>query len=175
MSITMLKKLGANQILGNVKKVVAENCENDRDIYSAYSIYGSTNGFKTGTTQYGEWTGFTGQMEAINHVTGESFAAIMCFIPEPLCGMIKQALCDNENVEFAFTVSVKRRDDLKEGYEYLVTPHKAAQEADPLEKLRSLIPPSTNKGQLSLPSISTGEEVIENDVVLSPTKKAKAK
>jgi hypothetical protein len=116
----------------------------------------------------------TGQMEAVNHVSGETFAAVMCFIPEPLCSLIKTALQANEEVEFAFTVSVKRRDDLKEGYEYLVTPHKQAQEADPLAGLRQLIPQSTNKGQLSLP-VSTSEEVIENDVVLSPTKKAKTK
>lgn len=170
MSITMLKKLGANQILGNVKKVVSENCAQDKDVYQAYSIFGRANGIKTGSTQYGEWTGFTGQMEAINHVSGETFAAIMCFIPEPLCSLIKTALQANEEVEFAFTVSVKRRDDLKEGYEYLVTPHKQAQEADPLAGLRQLIPQTTNKGQLSLPA-STGEEVIEN---VAPAK-AKAK
>ena len=140
MSVTMLKKLGANQILGSVKKIVVENCPNDKDVYNAYSIFGTTNGIKTGVSQFGEWTSFVGNMEAVNHVTGEMFAAIVCFIPEPLCSLIKDALVDNDQVEFAFSVSVKRRDDLKEGYEYLVIPHKAAQEADPLEKLRALIP-----------------------------------
>lgn len=149
MSITMLKKLGANQILGNVKRVVAENCANDKDVYSAYSIYGTSNGIKTGTSQFGEWTAFVGTMEAINHVTGEHFAAVSCFIPEPLSTLLKEALTENENIEFAFSVSVKRRDDLKEGYEYLVTPHKAAQEADPLEKLRALIPAPKTETKIS--------------------------
>jgi hypothetical protein len=147
----MLKKLGANQILGNVKKVVQEHCAKDKDTYQAYSIYGTTNGIKTGTSQFGEWTSFIGTMEAVNHVTGEMFAAVVCFIPEPLCSLIKAALADNDNVEFAFTVTVKRRDDLKEGYEYLVVPHKQAQEADPLEKLRLLVPSVNHAPALEAP------------------------
>jgi hypothetical protein len=136
----MLKKLGAKQILGDVKAVVAALCHEDKATADVYSIYGSTNGIKTGTTQYGEFTAFQGQFEAINYYSGEKFAAIQCFIPEPLQTLIKAAMQEHDKVEFAFTVSVKRRDDLKEGYEYLVTPHKEAQEADPLEKLRTLIP-----------------------------------
>lgn len=138
--VQMLKKLGAKQILGDVKATVADKCAKDGAVYEAYSIYGSTNGVKTGVSTYGEWVAFVGQMEAINHVTGEVFAAVQCFIPEPLQSLIRAALADHDQVEFAFTVSVKRRDDLKEGYEYLVKPHKQASEADPLEKLRNLIP-----------------------------------
>jgi hypothetical protein len=141
--VQMLKKLGAKQILGNVKATVADKCAKDGAVYEAYSIYGTTNGIKTGTSTYGEWLAFVGNMEAINHVTGEMFAAIQCFIPEPLQSLIREALKDlddDKSIEFAFTVSVKRRDDLKEGYEYLVKPHKQASESDPLEKLRNLIP-----------------------------------
>lgn len=137
---TMLKKLGAKQILGNVKQVVKDQCPNDGDSYKAYSIYGTSNGIKTGTSQFGDWMSFVGQMEAVNYVTGETFAAITCFIPEPLQSLLKDALQENDTIEFAFTVSVKRRDDLKEGYEYLVQPHKAAQESDPLANLRALLP-----------------------------------
>lgn len=139
-SMTMLKKLGAKQILGDVKKVVASACAEDGATAEVYSIYGVTNGIKTGTGTYGEWTAFQGTFEAINYASGEKFAAIQCFIPEPLQTMIKAALAENDDVKFAFTVSVKRRDDLKEGYEYLVIPHKEAQANDPLEYLRSLIP-----------------------------------
>lgn len=142
--VQMLKKLGAKQILGDVKATVAAKCGKDGAIYEAYSIYGHTNGVKTGVSTYGEWVAFVGQMEAINHVTGVVFAAVQCFIPEPLQSIIRGALAklddDDKSIEFAFTVSVKRRDDLKEGYEYLVKPHKQASENDPLEKLRNLIP-----------------------------------
>ena len=140
-SVTMLKKLGAKQILGDVKAIVKNFCPEDRSTADVYTIYGAATGVKTGTTQYGEFTAFQGNFEAINYASGEKFAAIQCFIPEPLQTLVKQAMETSDSVEFAFTVTVKRRDDLKEGYEYLVTPHKAAQEADPLEKLRALIPP----------------------------------
>lgn len=144
MTMQLLKKLGAKQILGNVKNVVAETCENDGDTYKAYSIYGIANGIKTGVSNYGEWTAFQGKMEAVNYVSGESFAAPQCFIPEPLQSMLKDALADNDTIEFAFSVHVKRRDDLKEGYEYITEPHKAAQEADPLAALRNLLPAPDN-------------------------------
>jgi len=139
-SVTMLKKLGAKQVLGDVKKVVASACPSDGATADVYSIYGVTNGVKTGTGTYGEWTAFQGKFEAINYTSSEKFAAIQCFIPEPLQTLIKSALQESDDVKFAFTVSVKRRDDLKEGYEYLVTPHSEAQANDPLEGLRALIP-----------------------------------
>lgn len=138
--IQMLKKLGAKQITGDVKKHVKEKCANDGDHFELYSIWGTANGVKTGTSNFGDWMSFVGQMEAVNRVTGEMFAAAHCFIPEPLSTMLKVALQDHDTVDFAFTVSVKRRDDLQCGYEYLVKPHKAATESDPLEKLRNLIP-----------------------------------
>lgn len=144
----MLKKLGAKQILGDVKKVVKDECKKDGDVYKAYSVYGIANGIKTGTSQYGEWCAFIGQMEAVNYVSGEQFAATQCFIPEPLETMLRTALESNDSVEFSFTVDVKRRDDLKNGYEYLVTPHKEAQESDPLAQLRALAaPPAKTRGK----------------------------
>ena len=145
----LVKKLGAKQILGDVKKVVAEKCENDGDSCKVYSIFGVTNGFKTGTSQYGEWISFIGVMEAINYQTGEQFQATNCFIPEPLQSLIQNAMRESESVEFAFSVYVKRRDDTKEGYEYIVEPHKKAQESDPLAALRALVP--TEPKQAALP------------------------
>lgn len=139
MSIVMLKKLGAKQILGDVKGV-AKSLAKEGDKCQAYSIYGTANGIKTGVSTYGDWTAFTGQMEAVNHITGEAFQAVQCFIPEPLQSLLKCALEQNDAIEFAFTVEVVRRDELKEGYEYNVVPHKQVSEADPLEKVRALIP-----------------------------------
>jgi hypothetical protein len=139
-SIQMLKKIGANQILGKVKKVVEDYCPENGSVVDAYSVYGSTNGIQKGTSQFGEWTAFLGRLGAINHITGQRFEGLKCYIPEPLQTAILEGLSKHEEVEFAFTVSIKRRDDLKEGYEYLVKPHREMQEADPLEALRSRIP-----------------------------------
>ena len=141
----LLKKLGAKQILGNVKKVVTENCKNDGDIYKAYSIYGIASGTKTGTSQFGDWMAYTGSFEAVNYITGESIKSIQAFIPEPLNSIIKEGLLKHETVQFAFTVSVKRRDDTKEGYEYLVEPHTNVTSTDELSQLRALLPDLTEK------------------------------
>jgi len=150
----LVKKLGAKQILGTVKNVVKDQCPKDGDTYKAYSVYGIANGIKTGTSNFGEWCAFQGKMEAVNYVTGESFAAPQCFIPEPLQSMLRDALAENDTIEFAFSVHVKRRDDLKEGYEYIVEPHKAAQEADPLAALRNLLPAPPATAQTDIEDVT---------------------
>jgi len=141
----LLKKMGAKQILGDVRAVVNTMCEKDGDSYPAYTIFGYTDGIKRGTSNYGEWVAFTGSMEAINYVTEERYQSKQCFIPEPLSSMLVDALSEHERIEFAFTVQVKRRDNLAEGYEYVVVPHKQVREADPLEHLRKLIPATAQK------------------------------
>lgn len=140
-----VKKLGAKQILGTVKAVVNTMCAKDGDKYAAYSIFGYTDGVRRGTGAHGEFTAFQGEMEATNFVTDERFIANEAFIPEPLSTMLVNALHEGERVEFAFTVYVKRRDELPMGYEYLVTPHKQISEADPLAHLRKLIPNTAQK------------------------------
>jgi len=140
MSVTMLKKLGAKQIVGNVKQAVKDFCANDGDKVSLYTIFGVAHGVKTGTSNYGDWTAFQGKFEATNYVDGQSYASNQAFIVEPLQSMLMGALQASDEVQFAITVDVKRRDDLNQGYEYLVTPHLQAQENDPLAHLRSSVP-----------------------------------
>ncbi len=140
MSVTMVKKLGAKQIVGNVKKAVSDFCANDGDRAALYTIFGVANGIKTGTTQYGEWTAFQGQFEATNYVDGLSYASNQAFITEPIQSMLVQALQNSDAVDFAITVDVKRRDDLERGYEYITTPHMQTQESDPLAHLRKSVP-----------------------------------
>jgi hypothetical protein len=167
MSVTMLKKLGAKQIVGNVKQAVKDFCVNDGDKVSLYTIFGVANGVKTGTSNYGDWTAFQGKFEATNYVDGQSYASNQAFIVEPLQSMLLGALESSDEVQFAITVDVKRRDDLNQGYEYLVTPHLQAQENDPLAHLRSSVPqiaPPVKVAQLAAP------EVVEEKPV-KPAKK----
>lgn len=140
MSVTMVKKLGAKQIIGNVKKAVKDFCEDDGDKVSLYTIFGVANGVKTGTSNYGDWTAFQGTFEAANHVDGLEYASNQAFITEPIQSMLVAALEKSDSVQFAITVDVKRRDDLNQGYEYLTTPHLQTQENDPLAHLRGNIP-----------------------------------
>lgn len=158
----LVKKLGSKQILGNVGKLVAERCENDGDVYKAYTIFGAVNGTKTGNSTFGEWLAFTGTMEAVNHVTGESFAAAQCFVPEPLQSMMLAELKNSDSLEFAFSVSVKRRDDLDRKYEYIVTPITETRQADPLAHLRQLVPQIAPAKQLEI--------AVESDTEKTPAK-----
>lgn len=174
-SIVMLKKLGAKQITGDVKKIVRNFCANDGDKIALYTIIGVANGIKTGThTTYGAWLAFTGSMEAENHVTQERFASNIAFIPAPLDGMLREALGSNESVQFAITVEVKRRDDLGQGYEYLPRPHIATQENDPLAHLRQAVPKIEAPKALNAQSVdkSTGEVVEKVEAKKEPETKA---
>lgn len=140
MSVTMVKKLGAKQIVGDIKKAVRDFCANDGDKVTVYTIFGTANGVKTGTSNYGDWTAFQGTFEATNYVDGNSYASNQAFITEPIQSMLVQALQNSDAVDFAITVDVKRRDDLQCGYEYITTPHVQTQTSDPLAHLRSAIP-----------------------------------
>lgn len=136
----LIKKIGSKQVLGNVAAFVKENLHKegmaDGAVSKAYTMFGIVSGVKTGASTYGEWTAFVGQIEAVNHFTGETFAAGQGFIPEPLQTMLVNALRETDTVEFAFTVSIKRRDDLERGYEYIVEPLVQAKQADPLAHLK---------------------------------------
>lgn len=160
MSVTMVKKLGAKQIIGNVKKAVADFCANDGDKVSLYTIFGVANGVKTGTSNYGDWTAFQGSFEAANYVEGTSYASNQAFITEPLQSMLVAALRESDTVEFAITVDVKRRDDLNQGYEYLTTPHISTKENDPLAHLRSAVPQIAAPSKVAVLEAPKAEEKV---------------
>ena len=140
----LLKKISAKQVVGNVKKVVADSLKNDGDKMDLYNVIGIATGVKTGETDYGPWIAFTGQFEATNIETGEVFQSGKCHMPEPLDQMIHDVIVQKdtdgnpavESVQFAYTVGVKRRDDLQVGYEYTLREIVSADAADPLAALR---------------------------------------
>ena len=139
MSAKLLKKLGTKQIIGDVLKV-SKSIENDGDTILLYSLYGESDGVKTGPGTFDNpWTAFQGNMEAVNQLTGEVFSSTQCFVPEPLNTMLLGALKENDKIEFAFSVHLKRRDDLPTNYEYIVEPKQEPQSNDRLAKMRELI------------------------------------
>lgn len=140
MSVTMVKKLGAKQIIGNVKKAVADFCANDGDKVTLYTIFGVANGIKSGVSNFGDWVAFQGTFEATNYVDGQSYASNQAFITEPIQSMLIRALEGSDSVQFAITVDAKRRDDVAQGYEYVTTPHMQTEENDPLAHLRAHVP-----------------------------------
>lgn len=151
MAKTLLKKLGAKQITGDVKKIVREHLANDGDRMALYTVFGRVDSIRTGDhPTYGAWVAFGGMVESINHVTGEEAASNQAFLPEPLSSMLKAELENADSIEFAVTVDVKRRDDLGQGYEYLPIPHIQSTDNDPLAHLRAKLPEIAKPVALSL-------------------------
>lgn len=141
MSATLLKKMSAKTICGNVKEEVKQIGE-DGEVALLYKVWGIASGIRTGDGPTGPWLGFTGSFGALRASTGEAFSSGEVFLPNPLPGMLEEALRENEKVEFGLEVFVKRRDDLAIGYEYLAKPVVQAQQADPLQHLKDqMLPP----------------------------------
>ncbi len=131
MGMTLIKKLSSKSIIGNVKKVSFDNFYIDNDIEKAkpdapgqidlFNIIGIVKGFKTGTTDNGEWISFEGDFKATRLLDGEVFRGPRAFISEPAQSMLEQALEDNETVEMAFMVSIVPGSNAY-GYEYRTSP-----------------------------------------------------
>lgn len=137
----LIKKIGSKQVLGNVAALIKEifnpETSKDGDVVRAYTVIGIASSIKTGAGTYGEWLAFVGQFEATNLITGEVFGATQAFVQEPLSTIFANALRESDSpIEFAFAVSLKRRDDLERGYEYTVEPIVTTQKADPLAHLK---------------------------------------
>lgn len=136
--MNLLKKMSAATVIGEkIKGVVASRIEKDGETIELYTIFGIANGIKTGEhATNGPWVAFTGNFEATNHLNGEVSRSGVAFLQAPMDSLLQGALAENSEVSFSMTVSVKRRDDLAVGYEYLVRPHVEASQADPLAALR---------------------------------------
>lgn len=137
------KKITAKELLGKVSTYVKENLAVDEE-KKAYAIAGIANGIETGVSTFGEWQAFKGDMQATIYHTGEVVRAPKAFIPEPLNSILIDALSQNDKIEFAFEVSLRRHADNDDGrvsYEYIVRPLTEVSEADSLAHLTKLIAP----------------------------------
>ena len=140
MSGTLIKKITPKTVLG-ASPTPPEKAT------ALFRVMGIASGVRTGRTQYGDFTGLTGQFEAVRIDTGETFIAPQCFLPEPMNGMIaaKVQTRDEETgntmtAQFAVEVGVKPATN-NVGYEYTVRPIVEVEEADPLAALRKALPP----------------------------------
>jgi len=172
---TILKKLGAKQIVGNVANVLKElsaegkALEKDGAKIELYRVFGIAEGVKTGETTFGPWTAFVGQCEAVSY-TGEVFRANQSFLPPPLDEMLATTMRSNEgdSIQYGVIVYLKRRDDLERGYEYNVEPIIEESQADPLAALRSKVVP-----QLAAPADDGAKAASEPAEKPAPKKAAK--
>lgn len=134
--MALVKKISAKVIFGDIKKVC--KTKEDGDVVDLANFYGRATGFKTGTTDFGSWTAFTGNFEAVNLQTCEEFQARQIFLVEPLQGMLLDQLASAESVDFACKISVVVNESLPTGYEYRVTPLVDVKRSDELDALRQI-------------------------------------
>lgn len=154
---TLLKKIGASDLLGPVAKVVREHLEVG-DVKNAFGVAGVCNKIETGVSNYGEWTRFIGDFNAVNYLTGEEFRSEKTHVPsvleavllrdlEALKGASKEmahsTVTDlSSEIEFAFTVALKRLEDDEKGgvsYEYVTTPKTEVKANDRISHLSAML------------------------------------
>lgn len=102
------------------------------------TIYGIAGGYKIGTSNYGEFTKFRGDFEAVTS-DGKTFRSGALLLPPTISDMLRVAIDkagDDAGVQFGVEIGVKHS-DVPIGYEYTVHPVFKADAADPLAKLRT--------------------------------------
>ncbi len=157
MSITLLKKIGASDILGKVATVVRENLEVGEQV-NAYGVAGVCAKIEKGTSAFGEWTRFVGDFQAVNYITGETFRSEKTHVPNVLEAVILRDLKPllgastelthttvtalSDEVEFAYTVQLKRLEDDDKGgvsWEYVTTPKTELKQNDRISHLTKML------------------------------------
>lgn len=135
----LVSKLAVAKVIGKIKPT---DLPEDGTLVPLMRVMGQAEGVKTGTTNYGEYCGFTGVFAAVNFKTGEHFAAAQVFLPDVATDLmrpvVEAAQANGGKVEFAFDIGVrqvKRGEEIK--YEYGVKPLVQAAKADPLAALKA--------------------------------------
>jgi hypothetical protein len=111
---SLLKKISTATVYGKIKN--SDKVEEK----SLYRVFGLAVGTKTGTTDYGDWSCFVGEFQAVNIHTGEMFSSSKCFLPEIVEAGIMTQLSQVEKggVKFAFEIGIKPNEEIVIGYEY---------------------------------------------------------
>ena len=171
MSVNLVKKLSAKDLLGNIIDIV-KGMEVG-DVVEAYAVAGICSSYETGTSTYGTWYRFCGELQGINYLTGEVYRSGKVHVPDILETLILEGISENAvinsekstktttmydfdtPIEFSFKVSVERlepREDKPYGYKYHVRPLTEVAKNDRIQHLVALI---------EAPMVQTEETLIE--------------
>lgn len=166
MSLTLVAKISAKDLLGPVAKVVKENITvgERKDVFG---VAGMCDAIEEGTGTYGEWARFKGEFQAVNYLTAEVFRSEATHVPSVLESVLLRDLQSMRDtvkelkhstvtaltgpIEFAFTVAIERLEDEDNGaisYKYICTPKTELKQNDKishLTKMLELSPPENTK------------------------------
>lgn len=154
---TLLKKIGASDLLGPVAKIVREQLEVG-ETKNAFGVAGVCDRIEEGSSSYGDWVRFVGDFNAINYFSGETYRSEKTHVPKvleavllrdlaPLKGATKElqhttVTMLSQEIEFAFTVALKRLPDDEKGgvsYEYVTTPKTEVKANDRISHLSAML------------------------------------
>ena len=125
----------------SVKKVIGKRPQPDETGTKwLMQVAGIATGFKTGESDYGEWSALTGSFQATNLENEKVYRSGKCFLPVVALNMILPALEAEHaiGVEFAFNIGVVSAETAT-GYEYVCESVFEISENDPLQMLTSRI------------------------------------
>ena len=126
---SLVKKISTASVYGKISN------EDKVSPKALYRVFGVTAGVKTGETQYGTWTAFVGEFQAVNVETGEVFNSGKCFLPEIVESGILVQLAQAESVKFAFEIGIKPNEEVAIGFEYTARPLLQPQENNLLSSM----------------------------------------
>lgn len=156
MPATLLKKISAKTVMGNVKEIAKTMKDGEKK--DLFKILGVCKGFKQDESTYGQYTEFHGSFYAVDMCSGMEYESAKAFLIDPWTDMLISALDGNDSVEFAITISILARDELPMGYEYIGSPMVETKRADPLAALKAAA------GLAALPAPSNDNEVVGSAV-----------
>lgn len=144
-----IKKLSTRAIVGGDVPVPSKTTP-------LYTVAGIARGFKTGTSNYGDYCELKGDFIATNKETGEALRSTRMYLPEVAEDMILNALsAEGVNaIEFAFEIGVKPNKKSATKYEYYCTSLLEAGENDPLAAL-------VNQVGMNVPGLAAPEPAPE--------------
>lgn len=151
---TMLRKISAKTVCGDLKEVAPKKGEKNKSIMRVFGharraeLVAGNDGFKDSYK-------FIGQFGAVNLTTGEEFRAPVMYLPEPYQSMLasevqaREAKGDASVVTIGLDLALKYvGEKTKTGYEYVTVPVFEAEGEDPLAAIRD----EAMKGVKALPA-----------------------
>ena len=117
-----VKKLSAKTIVGDVKKLVREGQLTSGTVL--YRVIGIADGVRSGESNFGPWTAFSGDFEAVNMLTGEVSRGPQFFSDKSFTDALLSRMNANPGaaVEFALEVAIEINDDYPMGFGYVTRP-----------------------------------------------------
>lgn len=134
------RKLTPKTIMGKIKRP-----EEGANPSSLYVIMGQCDGVATGSGDYGDWVGFTGQFEAVRSHDGSRLIGSVAYVPKAfealLYAAVKNAQQEDKTAKVEFAVEIGIQPSTAAiGYEYWVKNLvKTIERADPLAALRAKV------------------------------------